>query len=78
MEQFELRQSSLRQDSIPALLRNEHLMPFHILELRIASALRIAFEVERAHMLHRNCDMQIDLPRGDRREAFGEVCLIEK
>jgi len=41
----------------------------------MASALRIEFEVEPAHMLHRNCDMQMNLAR-ESPPQLDDVCLM--
>ena len=53
MKQFEFRQSSLQQNSVPVLPCYEHrdlIQLYH--GTRVACALRVEAEVKRAHILH--------------------------
>jgi hypothetical protein len=63
MKQFEFRQISLQQNSVPVLPGYEHrdLIQLHD-GTRVACALRVEAEVKRAHILHLNCDMQMNFP----------------
>jgi hypothetical protein len=63
MKQFEFRQSSSQQNSVPVLPSYEHRNLIQLYHgTTIACALRVEAEVKRAHILHRNCDMQMNLP----------------
>jgi hypothetical protein len=63
MKQFEFRQSSLQQT--PCLCRramNIAISSSYIMEQELREHCGVEAEVKRAHILHLNCDMQMNFP----------------